>query len=137
MDLPTFFLSLTCLASTVESESRGEIFQGQVAVAEIILNRASGIPENVCAESTRPGQFAPPSKSPSQSAYQAAAKVLLLGGDKTKGATYFIAPKRLSGRKPSWLSKMKLTATIGNHEFYSPRSNVRQRSKTLSNGFES
>jgi spore germination cell wall hydrolase CwlJ-like protein len=48
-----------CLAGAVYFEARGEPLEGQLAVAQVILNRArSGIyPGSICAVVTQPAQF--------------------------------------------------------------------------------
>lgn len=49
----------TCLAGAVYFESRGEPLSGQLAVANVILNRTrSGrFPKTICSVVTQPGQF--------------------------------------------------------------------------------
>ena len=56
-----------CLADAIYFESRGEPVRGQIAVAQVILNRAfSGhYPDNVCGSSTRTRTASSPASSPS------------------------------------------------------------------------
>lgn len=51
--------ALRCLAGAIYFESRGEPLAGQLAVAEVILNRASSgrFRSGVCGVVTQPGQF--------------------------------------------------------------------------------
>jgi spore germination cell wall hydrolase CwlJ-like protein len=50
---------LNCLAVGIYYEAKGEPLAGQLAVAEVILNRASSgrFPRSVCSVITQPGQF--------------------------------------------------------------------------------
>lgn len=115
---------LRCLASGVYFESKGEPLAGQLAVAEVILNRTrSGrFPKSVCSVVSQPGQFSfvrggsVPSGSGSQwKTAIAVAKVAqrdLWEGALPDGTLYFHA----RGVAPGW--RMQKTATIGNHIFY-------------------
>lgn len=49
-----------CLAQVVYYEARGEPVEGQVAVAEVVVNRAQSdaYPSSLCAVAYQPGQFA-------------------------------------------------------------------------------
>ncbi|SRR5258706_12907828 len=49
--------ALVCLAFTVYMESRGEPYNGQVAVASVVLNRVSKNDSDVCTEVAMPSQF--------------------------------------------------------------------------------
>src|ERR1019366_2933897 len=49
--------SLVCLALTIWTESRGEPYKGQVAVASVVMNRVDQNNSTVCHEVNRPYQF--------------------------------------------------------------------------------
>ena len=46
-----------CMALAVYSEARGEPYKGQVAVASVVLNRATKNNTDVCTEINKNGQF--------------------------------------------------------------------------------
>ncbi len=51
---------LLCLAGAIYYESKGEPLSGQLAVAEVIINRSKSghFPRSICSVVTQPGQFA-------------------------------------------------------------------------------
>ncbi|WP_284639243.1 cell wall hydrolase [Paenibacillus silviterrae] len=108
------------LARIVSAEAKGEPYQGQVAVAAVVLNRVennfgSSIHDVIYAK----GQFQPVrngeiDKQPVDSAYDAA-KEAINGNDPTDGALYF-ANMDIAERHPN--KNAKPTVTIGNHTFY-------------------
>lgn len=115
---------LECLAGAVYFESKGEPLSGQLAVANVILNRtASGrFPRSICGVVRQPGQFSflrggrmPEIRSNSQ--YTTALGIARVAMDKewdnpAPSALYFHA-RRVS---PGW-SRARV-ASIGNHIFY-------------------
>ncbi len=121
-----------CLAEAIYFEARGEPLAGQIAVAEVVLNRADdpAFPKTVCGV-TRQGvgsgracQFSyacdgHPDVMRSSAARDRAEKLatLMLSGHArtvTKGATYFHAVRV----RPDWAGRMTQTARIGHHSFY-------------------
>ncbi len=113
-----------CLAIAVYHESRGEPRAGQMAVAQVIVNRArSGrYPKTLCGVVRQPSQFSglqdanyqPRSSSAWRIAQAVAADVL--GGERVVTAAramYFHATRV----QPGWSGKTRL-ATIGKHVFY-------------------
>jgi hypothetical protein len=123
-----------CLAEALYFEARGESLKGQIAVAEVILNRAesSRFPNTVCGV-IRQGtgrkyacQFTytcdgHPENINDPSSYKRVGKVarMMLDG----------APRNLSGGalfyhttavNPSWARKFQRTARLGVHLFYKP-----------------
>ncbi|MCI4662452.1 MAG: cell wall hydrolase [Neomegalonema sp.] len=123
---------LTCLTEAIYFEARGESFEGQVAVAEVVLNRVDSAywPKTVCgvvnqgSERSTGCQFSytcdgiPDTIIPGPSATLAEriATLMLMG-----------APRRLTGHAthyhadyvdPRWNRTMETTATIGRHIFY-------------------
>lgn len=115
---------LACLAGAVFFEAQGEPLSGQLAVAEVILNRTrSGrFPQSICSVVTQPGQFSfirggqlPPPRS--GAAYRTAiavARVALadLWDSPAPAAIYFHA-RHVA---PGW--RLTQVAAIGNHIFY-------------------
>lgn len=124
--------SLACLTEAIYFEARGEPFDGQVAVAEVVLNRVDSQywPRTVCgvvnqgSERKTGCQFSytcdgSSRKVPNVPAARLArqiATVMLQG-----------APRRLTGHAthyhadyvdPSWNRTMETTAIIGRHIFY-------------------
>lgn len=112
-------VSVICLATVIYLEARGEDYQGQMAVAEVVMNRVSseGYPNTVCGVVRQKGQFAfnnsityKVEKSP---VLQVSKKAIRQDTNITKGATHFH-----SGGKPYWTSVMLPTVKIGKHRFY-------------------
>ena len=89
--------ALLCLAMTVYGEARGEPLAGQVAVAQVVLNRMADPrwPDTVCGVVTQPGQFSFHWQAPREpSAWERAvivARRALAGDldDPTGGALYY------------------------------------------------
>jgi spore germination cell wall hydrolase CwlJ-like protein len=123
---------LHCLAQAIYFESRGEPLEGQIAVAEVVLNRTEdhGFPDTVCGVtnqgvgSGRGCQFSYACDGNSDVMKSAVARersvklagLMLAGRPRTltDGATYF----HTRSVKPSWARKMTRTNAIGHHLFY-------------------
>ena len=116
---------LQCMAGAIFFEAKGEPLSGQLAVGEVILNRAKSgrFPKSVCSVVTQRGQFSfvrggrVPQVAPSNRQYRTAvavARVALADAwdSPASGAMYFHA-RRVS---PSWHRVQ--VAAIGNHVFY-------------------
>lgn len=113
---------LACLATAVYFESRGEPLEGQLAVAQTILNRVDSgrFATSICGVINQPRQFsfdrtrAPRPGSDWQRA-QAIARIAAndLWRDVVPRAIAFHA----AGVAPNWAGKTRV-ATIGNHVFY-------------------
>jgi N-acetylmuramoyl-L-alanine amidase len=113
-----------CLAKAIFWEARGEPLSGQLAVAQVILNRVESrrFGNDICSVVKAPRQFSfvrggtiPDASNRSQwSTAQAVAHVALSGDwdDVVGNATHFHAT-RVS---PGW--RLTRVATIGNHIFY-------------------
>lgn len=130
-----------CLAEAIYFESRGEPIAGQIAVAEVVLNRVDSrrYPNSICAVtkqgvgSGRACQFSyacdgRPDVMTSPVARDRAGKLarLLIDGRPrtiTDGATHFHA----TYVRPSWARSFPRTAAIGNHIFYREPTRVAQR----------
>ncbi len=130
-----------CLAEALYFEARGETLLGQVAVAEVILNRvdSDAYPDTVCGV-IRQGEAAGggcqfsyrcdgKSDEPrSEDAFARVGKVawvMLRGRPRilTGQATHYHA----SHVRPSWSSRLVRTARIGDHVFYRPKLRLSQR----------
>ena len=107
MDLPP--PQIVCVAQVIQAEARGESREGQRAVGHVILNRSKKFHKTPCQISREPGQF--------KIHHRVSAKIKEvasnLGMDNTGGALYF----KIRKCRVSW-PKMKITTTIGNHNFY-------------------
>jgi spore germination cell wall hydrolase CwlJ-like protein len=123
---------ITLIALTVWGEARGESYVGMLAVAWVICNRMDQYGETVSGVVLKAYQFSfwnteDPSRptiseidfdnSPWLDCYKAASAAYFeLSADPTAGATMYLNPAAAS---PDWdYSKLKKTATIGNHVFY-------------------
>ena len=113
---------LACLATAVYFESRGEPLEGQLAVAQTILNRVESgrHADDVCAVIREPGQFSfrharAPKGGTAWRTAQAIARIAQdrLWPEVAEGAMNFHA-RRVS---PGWQGKTRI-ARIGNHVFY-------------------
>ena len=115
---------LTCLAGAVYFESKGEPLAGQLAVADVIINRTKSgrFPASICSVVTQRGQFSfvrgghIPTIANSR-AYRTAvavARVALADAwEKPAGDAMYFHARRVS---PAW--RMQKVASIGNHIFY-------------------
>ena len=115
---------LSCMAGAIYFESKGEPLAGQLAVAEVILNRTKSgrFPKSVCSVVTQRGQFSfvrggrVPEIAPNKQYRTAVAIARVALADTwdspASGAMYFHA-RRVA---PSW-NRVQVAA-IGNHLFY-------------------
>ena len=111
---------LYLLAKLIYSEARGEIYQGQVAVGAVVLNRVAdaGFPNTLQGVIYQPwaftalhdGQF---SLEPNSTAYSAAQDAMN-GWDPTYGCLYYYNPRTATS---SWIFSRQIAVTIGNHVF--------------------
>jgi N-acetylmuramoyl-L-alanine amidase len=115
-----------CLASAVYFEAKGEPLQGQLSVAEVVLNRArSGrFPASVCGVVKQRGQFSfvrggrlPAVRRDSAAWRKAVAVAHIAREDLAEGSApkaLFFHARRVS---PRW-SRVTRVAAVGNHVFY-------------------
>lgn len=119
-----------CLANTLYHEARGEGIAGQVAVAEVVLNRVDDprFPRSVCGVvnqgNSRGCQFSWTCDGRSdrirdRAAWDRAARIaraMLDGAPRnlTDGATFF----HTRAVRPSWSRRFERTVRIGAHTFY-------------------
>lgn len=114
-----------CLASAIYFESKGEPVDGQLAVAEVIINRAKSgrFPADVCEVVRQRGQFSfvrggvIPAVEPARAAYRTALAVARVAMVKAWESS---APRALyfHARRIAASARMVLVAAIGNHLFY-------------------
>lgn len=118
-----------CLANAVYFEARGESLQGQLAVAEVVMNRAASgrYPASLCQVVVQPAQFSfvrrgrMPRADRSSEAWRRAVGV-------ARVAAEGMAPRLLPTSclwyhanyvSPSWGRRLAETTRIGLHIFYS------------------
>ncbi|MFW5786892.1 MAG: LysM peptidoglycan-binding domain-containing protein [Halanaerobiales bacterium] len=111
---------LNLLARTVYSEARGEPFEGQVAVAAVVLNRLRHgfFPNTIEDIIFQPWQFTAVHDGqfwlePDQQAF-IAAKAALKGWDPTEGAIYYYNPDTATS---DWVFYRNVVIKIGDHYF--------------------
>lgn len=111
---------LKLMANAVYGESRGEPYEGQVAVAAVILNRvrASEFPNTVSGVIFQPGAFTAVADgqiylTPNETAAKAV-KDALSGWDPTDGCLYYFNPKTATSK---WIWSRPQYKTIGQHIF--------------------
>jgi len=118
---------VVCMAENVYHEARGEPVQGQVAVANVTLNRvkAGKWADTVCDVVFQSQQFewtisykardSPKDRVAWSVALSISAMVYTgIIEDQTRGATYFYAPKKVH---PKWAKQMTRITRIGDHLF--------------------
>jgi hypothetical protein len=112
------------LAKLITLEAPDEPFEGQVAVAAVVLNRThrGDFPDSVPEVIYERGQFHTARKlakiKPGELAVKAA-KAALRGSDPSHGALYFYNPATCSIKARRYIKKAhyRVTARIGNHVF--------------------
>ncbi|ALC92805.1 cell wall hydrolase [Bacillus sp. FJAT-18017] len=108
------------MARVVHGEARGESYEGQVAVAAVILNRLQSkeFPQTVSGVIFERNAFTAVNDGqyyyiPDSSAYQAA-RDALLGWDPSGGALYYYNPRLATDK---WIFSRQVIKQIGNHKF--------------------
>jgi len=116
-----------CLANAVYFEARGESLEGQLAVAEVVLNRArSGrYPATWCGVVTQHAQFSfvrggvIPAANRSSEAWKRAVAIARIA---QQGSNRLLAPNVLwyhaNYVSPSWGRRLARSSVIGAHIFY-------------------
>ncbi len=116
----------SCLTEALYFEARGEPLKGQVAVAEVILNRVDSprYPDTVCGVVNQSCQFSYTCDGLPETMHEADAEAqvgkvasLMLEGaprDLTEGATHY----HTVAVNPRWASAFPMTTQIGVHRFY-------------------
>lgn len=112
------------LARAVNGEARGEPYEGQVAVAAVILNRVrhSSFPNTISGVIYQPGAFTAVSDGqinvpidPNSTVYKACTDALS-GWDPSNGAIYYFNPDTATNK---WIWSRPLIVKIGKHRFCS------------------
>ena len=117
--------SAFCLALVVYTEARGEPLDGQLLVAEVVLNRVQSerYPDTVCSVAFEPHQFSGLNVTPDleavfvDPAWQTSVDIAveaLQDASFGSGATHFHNNKKT----PYWARKMTLLGKYGGHTFY-------------------
>lgn len=110
------------MARAVNGEARGEPYEGQVAVAAVILNRVkhSSFPNSISGVIYQPGAFTAVSDGqinvpidPSSTVYKACNDAMN-GWDPTGGAIYYFNPDTATS---SWIWSRTFIKQIGKHRF--------------------
>lgn len=108
------------LARAVYSEARGEQFQGQVAVAAVIINRTENqnFPDDIAGVIFEPQAFTAVSDGqfwlePDESAYRAVEEALE-GADPSEGALFYYNPATATSY---WIFTRPTITRIGRHVF--------------------
>lgn len=117
------------MAEAIYFEARGEGYKGMVAVGNVIMNRVKSpyFKDTIHEVVHRPYQFSyvrevKNKKIKEPPAYRTALFVAYrvingLEKDITKGATHYVAKKRLK-RIPRWMKEYEKTVAINEHTFY-------------------
>jgi hypothetical protein len=118
---------MKCLAQAVYFEARGEPIEGQLAVAEVVINRARSAqyPDSYCDVITQPAQFSfvrrgrIPSADESSEAWRRAVAIAEIAQNslwrsRAEGAMYFHA----TYVNPTWAHQKVELAQIDTHIFY-------------------
>ena len=113
---------LQLLARAVNGEARGEPYEGQVAVAAVVLNRVrhSSFPNSISGVIYQPGAFTAVSDGQinvpiaENSTVYKACRDAMNGWDPSYGAIYYFNPDTATS---SWVWTRKHIVTIGKHRF--------------------
>lgn len=115
-------LSAWCLAMAMYNEARGEGRPGQVAVAQVVLNRSESQNKPICLIVYAPNQFQGMHEIQVRDLRMFRSLHLLAKGmlinrpkDATHSATYFHA---LYIPRPEWFARLQPVTVIGGHVFY-------------------
>jgi N-acetylmuramoyl-L-alanine amidase len=116
--------TLTCMAVAIYFEARGEPIDGQMLVAETIINRVEDErwPDTVCEVVKQPHQFSfySDGKSDTPRDLEAYATAVLVASDALSGhhmyggALYY----HTTAVKPVWRHDLQVLGQVGTHIFY-------------------
>ncbi len=110
------------LARCVNGEARGEVYEGQVAVAAVILNRVRhpSFPNTISGVIYQPGAFTAVADGqinepiePNSTVYKACEDAMN-GWDPSGGAIYYFNPETATNK---WIWSRPLIIQIGRHRF--------------------
>lgn len=108
------------LARMISAEARGEVYEGQVAVGAVILNRVQhpSFPNTISGVCYQPGAFSALTDGQFQQAVaessRRAAEAAINGWDPSGGAIYYYNPVTATNK---WITGRKIIARIGKHVF--------------------
>lgn len=110
------------LARAINGEARGEVYEGQVAVGAVILNRTRDpkFPKTIAGVIYQPGAFTAVSDGQinvaidPKSSVVKAARDALNGWDPTNGCLYYWNPATATSK---WIWSRKIVKKIGKHNF--------------------
>ncbi|MBR5236497.1 MAG: cell wall hydrolase [Clostridia bacterium] len=110
------------LARCVNGEARGEPYEGQVAVAAVILNRVKhpSFPNTIAGVIYQPGAFTATvdgqihTPISTDSTVYKACQDAMNGWDPSNGAVYYYNPRKTTNR---WIFSRRVVKVIGNHRF--------------------
>lgn len=112
---------IVLMAKLVFAEAQGEPYEGQVAVAAVLLNRLASplYPNTMAGIIYQPQQFEPVANGainniPNNSAYEAVLEAMS-GEDPSEGALFFWNPYKVS--PTSWVWTRSIIKQIGDHVF--------------------
>lgn len=114
--------NLDLLARAVNGEARGEIYEGQVAVAAVILNRVKhpSFPNTIAGVIYQPGAFTAVTDGQihayldRNSTVYKACQDALNGWDPSGGAIYYYNPAKTTNK---WIYSRPVVKVLGNHTF--------------------
>ena len=108
------------LARLISAEARGEVYEGQVAVGAVVMNRIAhpAFPNSLAGVIYQKGAFSclddgQFNEPVAESAYRAAQEALN-GYDPSYGAIYYFNPATATSR---WIWSRPLIVQIGSHRF--------------------
>jgi spore germination cell wall hydrolase CwlJ-like protein len=114
---------LECMAMVIHHEAANQSVAGQLAVAQLILNRVSSplFPKSICAVVNQPGQFFSTARyhAPADERWHIAVGVARVASAKIApqvepGALFYHA----AYAHPSWAHRRTVVGRLGNHIFY-------------------
>ena len=113
---------LQVIARAVNGEARGEPYEGQVAVAAVILNRVRhpSFPNTISGVIYQPGAFTAVDDGQinvpiaSDTTVFKACEAALSGWDPSSGAIYYYNPQTATSQ---WIFTREVIKTIGKHRF--------------------
>lgn len=111
---------LYLLSRIISAEARGEVYQGQVAVGAVIINRTKhpSFPDTISGVIYQPGAFTAivdgQFNEPISDTSRRAAQDALNGMDPSGGAIYYYNPAKTTN---AWIYSRQVIKTIGKHIF--------------------
>lgn len=118
-----------CLASAVYFEARGESLEGQIAVADVVLNRAASekYPDTICEVVEQPWQFSfvnatgriPEANRSSAAWHRAVAVARAAQGKAARKVEENVLWYHADYVAPSWGKRLERQVKVGLHIFYS------------------